>query len=330
MNQLKAQLKSILTSLTLLLIPFSVNAHVGYLVNNESMMTLYGGFVDVLRRSSADRLGIFLVALFFVSFLLLYSFLGIFSYRYNSVKLLMDGCFDRCRESFSDIPWILRLGVGMSLIGAGASRVLISPVLETTHTVALVETILGFMILSGFLITWASIASIIFFVFGLINNIYLLGNLDFLALCIGIIILNNPRPGIDFLFGWHSGFDLKSYKKYFPRILSVLFGLGFIFLAIYEKILYTKASVLVFDDLPFVRYGLMTADTFTLFVLIVEILLGLVFLFGINVRFFAAFAFIFLTFSFFYFQESVFSHVTIFATLSILFLTNGQKHASIN
>lgn len=327
MNLSKQQLRNILNSFSylFLILPSIASAHVGYIVGDDTMQGMYGGFVDMLTRASDDQNGIIIIALSFLSLLGFYLILTKFSFKYSGVRNFMEGCFSRCRESLSDIPWILRLSVGIALIGAGTNTVLISPIIEVTSAVALTEMILGFMLLAGVAITWVSVISIIFFLFGLLSNLYLIGNLDFVALALGILIFNNPRPGIDYLFGWHRGLNLKKYISGYPRFVSSVFGLTLIFLAIYEKILYAKASVLVFDDLPFVRAGIMSADSFTIFVLLTELMLGLIFLFGINVRFFSAFTIVFLTLSFFYFQESVFSHVTIFGTLSVLFLTNGKS-----
>lgn len=326
MNLLKIQSRVIFAS-ALLFTLFSgvVYAHVGYIVNPSSMSSLHGGFASLLERASHDYLGILLASLGLIGLLFLFWLFRKFCNSSGKIRSILANCFSRCTDLHRDIPWMMRLGIGIALIGAGSSRVLISPVLDTTAYISLVETILGFLILAGLAISWAVVVSIIFFSFGLYQNIYLLGNLDFMALAFGILVYNDPRPGIDFIFGTHGGVNLSKYKSYVPRLLSISLGISFIFLALYEKVLYANASVLVFDEMPWVLAGLMSSEVFTLLVLLIELFLGCVFLFGKNVRFFSAFAFIFLTLSFFYFKESVSSHVTIFTILSILFITNGKK-----
>jgi uncharacterized membrane protein YphA (DoxX/SURF4 family) len=59
---------------------------------------------------------------------------------------------------------------------------------------------------------------------------------------------------------------------------------------------------------------------------LIELAVGLALLLGWHTRTAAAIAFIVLSASFFYFSESVYSHVTLFATLSIIFILGAGSH----
>ena len=56
---------------------------------------------------------------------------------------------------------------------------------------------------------------------------------------------------------------------------------------------------------------------------IIELVVGLFLLIGFKTRLTSAIAFAVLVVTFFYFKEDIFSHVTLFGSLSVLFITGG-------
>ena len=58
---------------------------------------------------------------------------------------------------------------------------------------------------------------------------------------------------------------------------------------------------------------------------IIELAVGLLLIIGFRPRLVSAVAFLVLTASFFFFKEAVYSHITLFGTLSVVFASGGKK-----
>ena len=223
-------------------------------------------------------------------------------------------------------PWMLRLSLGIALIGSGTAQTLISPVLEGFPLFGTVQILLGFLIMAGFLVVPAAIAALGIFIYGLTIDWYLFGNLDFAAIALSLIILNNEKPGIDDLLGISQISTIapaKFLRHLTPIILRIGVGSAMIFLALYEKILNPHITELIVNN-----FGLATAipvspEMWVVSTGIIELIIGLAILFGLFTRVASAVAFVVLSLSFFYFGEEVSSHITLFGILAVLFITQG-------
>lgn len=226
-------------------------------------------------------------------------------------------------KSYRDVfPWITRLSLGIALIGAGSSYVLVSPLIES-KLLAGIQILIGFLLLTGFLLTPAMLIAIGFFVYALTLDFYMLGNLEFISLAITYLILGDSKPGVDDLIGINLSFPLEKFKKHIPLILRLGISTSLIFLAVYEKFLNPNTSAEVVKMFNMTSIIPVSIEMWILGVGLVEISLGLLLLFGYYTRVTSAFTFVVLSLSFFFFGENVYSHITIFATLSILFVTGG-------
>jgi len=67
------------------------------------------------------------------------------------------------------VPWALRLGLGISLMGASSSKMLISPALPDFPQFAFVQMVLGFLLVIGFLTGPVLIGVILLFLRGLFD-----------------------------------------------------------------------------------------------------------------------------------------------------------------
>lgn len=234
--------------------------------------------------------------------------------------------FDRVREratSYTDLmSWLVRLPLGIGLLGFGSYGVLLSPVLETTPLLAIIQTLVGFMLLTGFLLPFASVAVIILYFIAISQDIYMIGSLDILGLGIILLIIDSRRPGVDHLLGILD-ISYKKFTKYVPTILRLCFGTGLAYLAVYEKILNPRLSefVVMVSDLCNV---IPVSEAMWVFSAgVIELVIGLMLIIGLFTRLFAAVTFAVLSLSFFYFGEEVTSHITLFGSLAILFVTGG-------
>jgi uncharacterized membrane protein YphA (DoxX/SURF4 family) len=311
-------MKSLAFILVFLLLITSVTAHVAYVLTDEQLKSSSGQDELFLLRPFDDLMNVALMVI-------ASSFLIIAYIIANKIPLYLkkvEQIKEKAKTYVIYIPWIARLGVGIALIGAGTEGALISPVFSAPQIIATLEILIGFMILAGLLLGIAAAAAIGLYALGLAQGFSILGNLDFLALATLILCFGNSAPGVDDLLGIPSTLFLGQLKKY--SVLFVRIGIGFamVFLAIHEKFLNPHLSELVVT-----QYGLnaiipVSVAMWVLSAGLIELVVGSALLIGYKTRIFAAIAFIVLSASFFFFKESVYSHITLFASLSILFITD--------
>lgn len=291
-----------------------VNAHVGYLVNDELKSNLNGSDFNYLLNSIRINWENFYVLLF----LALVCTFGVFIYRNKIVRNKVRGIILKL-ESYEDlVPWMLRLSLGILLIGAGATKTLITPVMEANSLISNLEIIVGFCILLGFLMPVTILFGLFLYFFALNGNIYYLGNLEILGALLGMLILANSRPGVDDILGLIKLNLFSKYRKFVPIILRVSIGVAFIYLGLWEKILNPHMSEYIVNTYNLNYYIQVNSAIWVLGAGLIEILLGIFFLIGYKIRFTAVLSFLVLSLSFFFFAEEVYAHVTLFGVLSAI------------
>ena len=225
-------------------------------------------------------------------------------------------------DTYTDyIPWILRLSLGIAFIGASVAHVLISPILPVAAFSG-IELIIGFSLLSGFLVVPSIILGFILYILSLSHSFYIAGNLEIAMALISLLILGSSRPGIDDLLGIPH-LHAEKFKKIVPFLLRVGIGGSLVFLSLYEKILNPHVSDLVVQKYHLLGIIPVGAAMWVFAVGIIELFVGLCLLIGFQTRIVTAIAFVVIATTFFFFKEEVYSHVTLFGILSCLFITGG-------
>ncbi len=307
-------------SVGLLTFPTALLAHVGYVLNESERIEHSGTDFSFLYRAFSNPANILLVLTTIAIISALYFLLrkSVFVAKYAAL-------IESRAESYLElIPWMIRLGLGIALIGAGSGNVLISPILSGFSQFSFIQILLGFLLLSGFLLAPAILGVILLFLFALTKNFYLLGNIDFLALAVALFIIAEPKPGVDDLFRFPFLSPLKNLKKYIPLILRIGIGSAMMFLAVYEKFLNPHLSQLVVERYRLTSIIPVSTEMWVFSAGLIEFLMGFLLFVGFQTRLVSAIAFLVLTLSFFYFHEAVYSHITLFTLLSILFVTGGS------
>lgn len=302
-------------------VPFIAKAHVGYVIDEKLGLCRVRESVRFLLEPLSDPKNLLLMVLttIFVAILfVIYEKTQIFK---KYLERLKDNT-----QSYRDLyPWMLRLSLGIALLGAGTSQVFVSPILGASPFVSLIETILGFLLLSGFLTGIATVGSIIIYGFALFSDLYILGNFDFLGIAVALLLFADGRPGIDDIFGIPFLPNLSHLKSWAPVV--VRFGIGFsmLYLAVYEKLLNPELSSLVVEKFNMAEAIPVSPAMWVLSAGLVELLVGLLLIIGWRPRLVSSIAFLVLTASFFFFQEAVYSHITLFGSLSVIFSSGGRK-----
>ncbi|KKT34911.1 MAG: DoxX family protein [Parcubacteria group bacterium GW2011_GWA2_44_12] len=294
-------------------------AHVGYVIDRTDQERAKGIDLAFLFTAFHEYKIIALVLIACAVFLLL-CFLAS---RHTTAKAFIKKVQIRGSGYEELIPWMLRLSVGIGLVGAGTSKVFISPSLNGFPEFAFIQTFLGFLILLGFLLSPALILAFFLFLWAFVKTSYMLGNIDFLAACMAIFALASSRPGLDHLLGIPFFPKILSLKNYVPLILRIGIGGAMIYLAFQEKMFNPHLSALVVEKFHLTDILPVSPALWVLGTGMVELAIGAAFLLGLYTRFVSAFAFIMLSLSFFYFGEDVYAHITLFAILSVLFITGA-------
>lgn len=314
------KIRTFFSALFIFFFAHTANAHVGYVVSSTTTQHTMGTDSHFLFSALRDQNNV--VAIIATITILL----GLYFLAHHVKRFIKERQYILKKlESYTDLlPWILRLGIGIALIGASTHQVLISPLVPDTFAFAGGELITGFLILSGTLLMPALFVAVIFFIFAIYGVPYTLGNLDFLAGSIVLLILADARPGLDDMIGLKSPANAK-LKKYVPLLLRIGLGGAFVFLAFYEKLFNPHFFETVVTKFDLVHVIGVSPAMWVLSVGLIELIVGLLLIIGFRTRLTAAIAFLVVSTTFFFFKEEVYSHVTIFATLSAIFIVGGGE-----
>lgn len=311
----------LLLLLTFVFFPALAYAHVGYVIEDKEFITNSGRDFAFLFKPLAESRYVALMVLVTAAAVVLY----LVAVRTGVFKRLKTRIERQAAVYTQYFAWMLRLSLGIALIGAGSSSVLISPAIEGMHVLSFIQILLGFLLLLGFALPLVVCATIVLFLWALFSNVYLFGNVEFLAGAVALLVLADSRPGFDDLFGIPFYSPLSRYKPYVPLILRIGIGSAMIFLAVYEKLLNPHASAAVIEKYALTSVVPVPPALWVLGAGVVELTIGAALLAGFKTRLASAIAFAVLSLSFFYFGEDVYSHITLFGVLSVLFVTGSGK-----
>ncbi len=299
--------------------PFIASAHVSYVVKAEDAAKVMGPNPVYLQKALIDPLNIFLMIATAIAVVILFVFIK----RIPFFKNLFYKIIQKLNTYHELIPWILRLALGISLIGAGTAGVLISPTITNGSVFAFLQVALGFCFLAGFLLAPVSLITIGLYIYALLQEPYLIGNIDFLALALSVLVFHSARPGLDDILNISLLKFLKIHRYWLPVIIRLGVGIAFIYLALHEKLLNPGLSNLVVEQYNLTQYVPVMPAMWVLGAGIIELLLGILIISGYYTRVVGVIGILVLSLTFFYFEEAVYSHVTLFSALAILTIEGG-------
>lgn len=235
------------------------------------------------------------------------------------------------------LPWVIRLSVGLVLIGAGLSRALFLPSLEADALAAFVLTATGFLLLLGLAVRPAALVALGLYLVTLVLHGEAVMMLDVAGGLAVAAILGPGRPSVDDLLraafprgpGARAATENLAAGRYDDVVpLMVRLGLGGAFAAsgIADKLLIHTQALAAVD-----KYGLtsvvpVSAEMWVVGAFLVETALGLAIIFGVLTRFSAAVGFAVLTQALFALPDDpVISHVGLFGLSSVLVILGGGR-----
>ena len=244
---------------------------------------------------------------------------------------------ERARGYTEYLPWIVRLSVGMVLIGAGLSRVRFMSTIDSGGLFGLLLTGTGFLLLLGFAVRPAALVALGAYLVTLVAHPELVLMLDVAGALAVAAIVGPGRPSLDDLLraafprgpGARAATQNLARGRYDDMIpLLVRLGLGGAFVAsgIVDKlILYDQALVAV-DAYALTAVVPVTPELWVLGTAFVETGLGIAIILGVLTRFSAVVGFAVLTLALFALPDDpVIAHVALFGLSSLLVILGSGR-----
>ncbi len=236
------------------------------------------------------------------------------------------------------VPWMLRLSLGLPLVGAGFAGYFFSPAVPVEARV--LQVALGFLLLFGLGTRVVAAAGLVTYLAALAFNPELLLAVEYVPGFLAIILVGSGRPSADHMLGEVAGTQgtyygridpihgsaerfsarVGPYERYVPTVLRVGIGLAFVYLGLVEKLANPSRAVLVVEKYDLTSVVPVDPGLWVLGAGLTEIGVGLLLIAGYYTRGAAAVAFTMLVMTLFGLPDDpVLAHITLFGMISAVF-----------
>ena len=239
-------------------------------------------------------------------------------------------------------PFVGRITLGLSMLASAHYGAIFGPELPFTNFLApeYISSFRIFMFITGTLILlglWTRTAALLLMLtYGALifkYHLYMLTYLNYFGEMVIAFILGAQLFAIDKILPWR----LTTFTLLFADIsewfedhafffLRISFGVSLIYASIYAKFLHAQLALDVVTRYNLTHYFHFDPPFLVLGAFAIEILLGLFFIFGIELRFTAIFLIGFLTLSLIYFGEAVWPHIILAGTAIVIFFRGYGKY----
>lgn len=259
-----------------------------------------------------------------------------------SISATLENTFDGYLVKLKKFaPFIARITIGLAFISCGYNAALFGPELPFDalfgNLASLVQgafVVLGAAMIFGIFTRITGLIGLVFFVYGVyLHGFYMVTYLNYLAEFIVLILvgghkfhITDERP-IWWKIPQTLDYLANRYGEFAFLILRVGFGAGLIYAAVYAKILHNQLALAVVNNFHLVDVFGLSPEFIVFGAASIEILLGIFFILGIEVRFNAIVIIVFLTLSLFYFGESVWPHIILIGIPMAFFCYGYDKYS---
>ncbi|WP_136715328.1 DoxX family membrane protein [Halorientalis salina] len=236
------------------------------------------------------------------------------------------------------VPWMLRLSMGLPLIGAGFAGYYFSPAVETAPRLLMIG--LGFFLLFGLATRFVAAVGLVAYLVGLASDLRLLLSMEYVPGLLAIVLLGGGRPSADHMLGAVANAEgtlygrvdpfhrlghwfaerVAPFARYAPSVIRVGLGVTFVYLGLVEKILQPGRALQVVEQYDLTAIVPVDPGAWVLGAGLAEIALGVLLIGGLLTRGVAAAAFVVFTLTMFGLPDDpVLAHVTMFGLASAVF-----------
>lgn len=225
-----------------------------------------------------------------------------------------------------------RITLGISLIASSYYSALFGPELALDSIVPgyvlplrVLLLVLGVLVTLGLWTRSASFVTLIIFIFSLSRlNSYMLTYLSYLGEIILALILGGGLLSTDHLLGKKPKNMIRitghRLEKYAFLLLRVFFGSAIIFASFYAKYMHSNLALQTIKDYNLTSYLHFSPLFLVLGAFIIEALIGLFIIFGLEIRFAVIVFTGFMIMSILFFGEAVWPHIILFGVNITLFM----------
>jgi uncharacterized membrane protein YphA (DoxX/SURF4 family) len=260
-----------------------------------------------------------------------------------SISVTLENIFDGYLVKLKKFaPFVARITIGLSFIMSGYNAALFGPELPMTNLFGefafLAQAafiVLGFAMLFGVFTRITGLIGLLLFAYGIyIHGTYMITYLNYLAEFIVLILIGGHKFHVtdEKPIWWKIpqilDYLANRYGEFAFLILRVGFGIGLIYSAVHAKILYNHIALAVVNNFNLSEVFGFAPDFLVFGAAIIEILLGIFFILGIEIRFNSIVITVFLTLSLLYFGEAVWPHIILIG-IPIAFFCYGYDKYSI-
>ncbi|MES2216703.1 MAG: DoxX family membrane protein [Patescibacteria group bacterium] len=233
-------------------------------------------------------------------------------------------------------PAVAQATLGLALLASGyyhaayGIELPFGPIVGGYETVAAaVFMIVGAMLLFGILPRIAGLAAtVIFIVLIGIFGLYILNYATYLAEALTVLFFGGGYTLVSVPL-FKKGMSKKiegHFHKYKFLIIRVFFGSSLIFASLYAKFFHGALALETVSKYHLTNYFPFDPVFLVLGAMLIEIMLGLFFILGFEIRFASIFFLVFLSMSLVFFGESVWPHIILIGTSSAMFFHGYDRY----
>jgi uncharacterized membrane protein YphA (DoxX/SURF4 family) len=247
------------------------------------------------------------------------------------------------------VPWMLRLSVGLPLVGAGFAGYFFSPAVPAVTR--LLQVAVGFFLLFGFATRFVAAVALLAYVVRLPFEPQLLLASEYVGALFGIVLVGSGRPSADQMFKevadddrtLYSSVDpVRSVSRRFDAVVSpyedhaatavrVALGFNFVYLGFVEKLLNPGRALQVVEKYDLTAVVPVEPGMWVVGAGLTEMALGTALVLGVFTRANCAVAFVLFTTTLFGLPDDpVIAHISLFGLASMLFITGSGPLALDN
>jgi uncharacterized membrane protein YphA (DoxX/SURF4 family) len=309
-------------------------AHVKYVVDGGPSVRAVQFLIDVLEHPLNAALvfggGLAVVA----------AMLGYLAYR--PARADVRALRETLRDYHAFLPWMLRLAVGLPLVGAGFAGYFFSPAVAAPTRIF--QVTIGFFILFGLATRVVALVGLLAYLGGLAVEPTLVLASEYVGGFLGILLLGAGRPSADHLLqrvaaaegSVYGRFDplhpiverfnelVDPYEQYAPTVMRLGVGFNFALLGFWEKLANPGWALEVVEKYDLTAVVPADPGLWVVGAGLTELAVGVFLFVGLFTRATAAVAFVVLTTTLFGLPDDpVLAHITLFGLSSALFVTGG-------
>jgi uncharacterized membrane protein YphA (DoxX/SURF4 family) len=247
------------------------------------------------------------------------------------------------------VPWMLRLSVGLPLVGAGFAGYFFSPTVSAVTR--LFQVFIGFFLLFGLGTRFVAVLALVAYLGRLALEPQLLLASEYVGALLGIVIVGSGRPSADQMFkevaddgrtlystvdpfrGLSKRVDavVSPYEDYAATAVRIALGFNFIYLGFVEKLLNPGLALQVVEKYNLAAVVPVEPGLWVVGAGLTEMALGTALILGLFTRASAAVAFVLFTTTLFGLPDDpVIAHISLFGLASMLFITGSGPLALDN